>query len=105
MQRRITFVVYTPSSMVYFVDDQYDPCDWTESSIQIMEFTEFARREAHDYLVRVFKEDLRRRENQSWIVPVIVTALVDGQHLDNVHVDTAVDVQSVINQARTEAER
>lgn len=101
VSHRITFIVYRPNSMDVSMAALYDS---VESSIQVMEFTEFARNAAHDFLVRIFSEDKARRENAKWIKPVEIIALVNGSHLENVSVDTAVDVEAVISSARRAAE-
>ena len=97
VSHRITFIVYLPNSMdmsMAALDDS------VESDIQIMEFSEFAKQAALDYLVRIFREDLARRQNANWVKPVQIIPLVDGQHLDNVPIDTAVDVNALVSHAR-----
>lgn len=102
MSRRITFIVYRPNSMDMANAHLYDSID---STIEIMEFTDFARHLVHEYLVRVFTEDRRTRENAKWIKPVQVTSLVNGQQLESVDIDTAIDVLHMIANAQEEADR
>jgi hypothetical protein len=96
LSHRITFIAYRPNSADVSLGTLFDSLD---SGLTVRDFGSFETDQARKFLFDLFLDDIKLRQNASWIKGLHVISLIDGRPLEVSNQDQRCDVESLVSQA------